>query len=274
MKWFKFYGQDYLSDPKILALTACERSCLITLLSYGSVNDNGVITFLNEEQLMAQSGISPIHEEWEHTQGVLEKLKKLKIIEIDNDMITIINWKKRQETSLTSYERVKRHREKKRNDNAMITPEENRIEENRRKDCGLKETASLSKTRVKVKNINNFRDERREEVGNPPMTPREQTKKQKATIDAFKTGIDYFKKVGYDQHGMLFMEVKSDKRNAIVRKLIKAAYDSIGDLNGLIDWWFGGIGEWADYEPEQCFSLKTIEKFKNKNKSKTKGWWE
>jgi len=135
MKWFKFYGQDYLSDPKILALSACERSCWITLLSYGSINDNGMITFLDEEQLMAQSGISPMHDEWDNTKGVLEKLKKLKMIEFDNEMITILNWKKRQETSLTPYERVKRYREKKRNDNAddnaKITTDKNRIDKNR-----------------------------------------------------------------------------------------------------------------------------------------------
>ena len=131
MKWFKFYGQDYLSDPKVLALSACERSCWLTLLSYGSANDNGMITFLDEQQLMAQSGISPINEEWACTLGVLKKLENLKMITLDNDVITILNWNKRQETSLTAYERVKRHREKKKNDNAMITTDKNRIEENR-----------------------------------------------------------------------------------------------------------------------------------------------
>lgn len=131
MKWFKFYGQDYISDPKILSLTSSERSCWITLLSYGSVNDNGMITFLSEEQLMIQAGVSPLHEEWDKTKGVLKKLENLEMITDDNGVITIKNWIKRQETSLTSYERVKRNRQKKRNDNAMITLEENRIEENR-----------------------------------------------------------------------------------------------------------------------------------------------
>ena len=131
MKWFKFYGQDYISDPKMLSLTASERSCWITLLAYSSINDNGKITFLSEEQLMTQAGISPMHEEWEHTQGVIEKLKKLEMIDNDNGVITIKNWQKRQETNLTSYERVKRYRQKKRNDNAKITLDKNRIEENR-----------------------------------------------------------------------------------------------------------------------------------------------
>lgn len=131
MKWFKFYGADFLSDPKTLSLSASERSCWLTLLCYGSVNDNGVITFLSEEQLMQQAGICVTSDEWDRTIGVLEKLKKLGMIENDNEVITLINWKKRQETNLTSYERVKRYREKKQNDNAKITLEENRIDKKR-----------------------------------------------------------------------------------------------------------------------------------------------
>lgn len=90
-----------------------------------------MITFLSEEQLMLQAGISPMHEEWETTRGVLQKLEKLEMIHNDNGVITINNWQKRQETKLTSYERVKRYREKKRDDNAMITLEENRIDKKR-----------------------------------------------------------------------------------------------------------------------------------------------
>jgi hypothetical protein len=132
MKWFKFYGQDYLSDPKMLSLTACERSCWITILSYSSINDNGMITFLAEEQLMIQSGLTPSEEDWDKTKGILQKLQKLKMINNDNGVITVCNWGKRQETNLTSYQRVKRFREKKRNDNTMITLDKKRIEENRR----------------------------------------------------------------------------------------------------------------------------------------------
>ena len=128
MKWFKFYGQDYLCDPKILALSASERSCWITLLSYGSVNDNGVITYLNEEQLMMQAGVSPTHEEWESTKGILERLVRMEMIQYDNGLITIINWLKRQETNLTGYERVKRHRQKKQNDNKKITLDKIRVD--------------------------------------------------------------------------------------------------------------------------------------------------
>jgi len=118
MKWFKFYGQDYLSDPKMLSLSPAERSCWITLLCYSSVNDNGMITFMNEEQLMSQAGLSATDDDWDRTVGVLKKLEKLKMIHNDNGEITVLNWKKRQETSLTGYERIKRYREKVKNDNA------------------------------------------------------------------------------------------------------------------------------------------------------------
>lgn len=135
MKWFKFYGQDYLSDPKILALSGGERSCWLTLLCYGSINDNGMITFLDEQQLIAQSGISPMHEEWDQTIGVLKKFERLQMITLDNEMITIINWGKRQEINLTGYERVKKYRQKKKDDNAddneMITIDKIRIDKNR-----------------------------------------------------------------------------------------------------------------------------------------------
>lgn len=156
MKWFKFYGEDYLSDPKMLSLSSSERSCWITLLAYGSVNDNGMITFLSEEQLMAQAGISPSCEDWDYTKGILEKLVKLKMITIDNGMITILNWRKRQDTSLTSYERVKRYRKKHKNDNAMITLEENRREENRKEDKKEGEQSSqlISKIIDSFKGVN------------------------------------------------------------------------------------------------------------------------
>ena len=129
MKWFKFYGQDFLTDPKILQLGSNDRSCWITLLCYASINDNGVITFLSEHQLMVSAGLEPTFEEWDRTVGVLERLSKLGMITVgDNGMITVLNWHKRQETNLSGYERVKRWREKKRLDNAN---DNDRIDKNR-----------------------------------------------------------------------------------------------------------------------------------------------
>lgn len=132
--WFKFYGTEYLGDQKMLALSACERSCWLTLLCYASQNE-GTVKHLSESTLMTQAGIDFEQDEWERTVGVLNKLVELEMIRVDNGVITVTNWKKRQESSLTPYERVKKFREKKRDDNehdnAKITIEKRRIEKNR-----------------------------------------------------------------------------------------------------------------------------------------------
>lgn len=109
---------------------------------------------------------------------------------------------------------------------------------------------------------------RRQEQGKVPLkTPR--TTKQEETFAALKFK-DYFREQGYQQHGMQFFKVESKKREGAVSKLIINAYKSIGDLKPLIDWWLEGAGEWAEYEPEQCLSAKSIEKFLNKDKIKSK----
>lgn len=147
----------------MLALSASERSCWITLLSYASVNDNGMITFLSEQQLMLQAGLDFQQEEWDRTTGILEKLVNLEMIRIDNGKITVKNWEKRQETSLTSYERVKRYREKKRNDNVKITLEENRIEEN------------TSEPKVRIESFSSKEEESEPRVKSRPKYPNAKT---------------------------------------------------------------------------------------------------
>lgn len=133
-QWFKFYGSEYLNDPKVMSLTACERSCWITLLSYASTAEiPGEIKYLNEYKLMVMAGIDPVDNEWETTQGVLNKLQTLNMIKQDsNGMITVINFRKRQDTALTNYERVKKFREKKRNDNERNEDDNTRVEKKRK----------------------------------------------------------------------------------------------------------------------------------------------
>lgn len=108
--WFKFYGSEYLSDPKIQALSACERSCWVTLLAYASLS-NGVIKHLTEDRLMVQAGVNPMEEEWNRIKGIYEKFESLEMIRNDDGVITIINWAKRQERAMTPYERTKKWRE-------------------------------------------------------------------------------------------------------------------------------------------------------------------
>ena len=116
-KWFKFYGGEYLSDPKIGTLSPQERSCWVTLLCLASISSvGGIIEYLTIEVLLQKSGINldPYHpEEWEKCLGILKKLERMKMIKTNTDgVIEVIHWETRQESSLTGYERVKRHREK------------------------------------------------------------------------------------------------------------------------------------------------------------------
>ena len=137
-QWFKFYGGEYLSDPKIERLNPIERSCWITILSMASMGDDGVIEFLTVESLLNRSGIQfdPYHpEDWEKALGVLIKFQNLKMIDCDKDgRISVLNWEKRQEHNLTVAERVAKSRAKRKDvtiNVTNVTSEENRIEENR-----------------------------------------------------------------------------------------------------------------------------------------------
>lgn len=145
-QWFKFYGGDYLADPKMGALNPVERSCWLTLMSLASMaTEQGVIGFLTVEVLLNKSGITfdPYHpEEWNNTLGVLKKFESMGMVELaENGQILLKNWAKRQDTSLTNAERQARFRAKSNGpryeSNARIEPvtkvtlEENRIEENK-----------------------------------------------------------------------------------------------------------------------------------------------
>lgn len=125
MKWFKFFGEEYLLDPKMLLLTASERSCWITLLSFASAaDDGGSIRYLTEPQVMTSAGMSPLREEWKLTEGILDRFEKLKMISIDDTVgtITINNWGKRQESYVSNAERQKRYRDNKKGNDSVTTP--------------------------------------------------------------------------------------------------------------------------------------------------------
>lgn len=140
MEWFKFYGGQYLGDPKIIALNSLERSCWLTLLCIASVSDDeGRIRFITPERLLTMSGIGPTDDEWMGAESVFDKFISLGMISKEsNGDITITNWSKRQNSYLTGAERMKKYRGKKKSD-AEVTQssnerdariEENRIEEN------------------------------------------------------------------------------------------------------------------------------------------------
>ena len=150
MNWFKFYGQDWLTDIKILRLSVEDRLCYLTLLCLASASDiPGIIKACDEEAIIELSHIpfDPCDDNnpFNRAKGFIKRMDDNGMITInDNGDVTVKNYIKRQGQSLTGYERVKKYRENKRktalkvikdnaNDNANdnIRLEENRIDKNR-----------------------------------------------------------------------------------------------------------------------------------------------
>lgn len=179
-QWFKFYGGEYLSDPKIELLQAQERSIWITLLSLASISSTpGVVEYLTIEVLLKKAGIefNPYTpEEWNSCLGILTKFEKMKMIKTyDNGSIEIINWNKRQETALTGYERVKRYRQK----NKMIT-----------NDNDDNENDNDRKEKIRIdKNINTEKEE--PQADEPPALSKSKSKKEISEEDIEKIFISY-----------------------------------------------------------------------------------
>lgn len=150
--------------------------------------------------------------------------------------------------------------------NQPLTTDKNDNNDKNEEKESVEDSATLSEKNLKPKpnSPRGWANLRRSEIGKPPIrTPR--SEKQVETFEALKWK-DYFRDQGYAQHGMQFFKVESKKRESAVSKLIIEANKNVEDIKGLIDWWFEGNGEWAQYEPEQCFMGKTIERFINRNK--------
>lgn len=145
-QWFKFYGGEYLSDPKIGSLTPQERSCWITLLCLSSTSSKaGIIEYLTVEVLLQKSGIQfdPYHpEDWDNCLSILSKFERMNMIKKAEDgTIEVLNWEKRQEVFLTPAERAKAYRDRKKtvtesdenvhSNVTTVTLEKNRVEKNR-----------------------------------------------------------------------------------------------------------------------------------------------
>lgn len=247
MEWFKFYGGAYLSDPKMLMLTACERSCWITLLSFASVaEDGGKVKYLTEAQLMTAANLSPMHEEWDLTVGVLNKFEELGMITNSNGVVTVLNWGKRQESYLTNAERQKRFRDKQKN-NAIVTPvlqdsnariEENRIDKKDNPASRIIETVLDSEESTRVP-------------------------KEKADPNTQKT-LKYWKKKCQDNIGLV-----PSTGDPAMKAVIKRAHGHLSwpQMKEKIDEWFDSESL-EDHEMVQitrCFSSVQIDKFKATN---------
>lgn len=111
--WFKFYGGDYLTDPKMKRLTPTEKAMWVALLCYASNSDDGVISFLTEDDLRDIVGVSELSDDWERTQGAFDRFIALGLMEQKESKILIVNFEKRQTANATDAERALRYRLKK-----------------------------------------------------------------------------------------------------------------------------------------------------------------
>lgn len=128
--WLKFYPQDWMIDPKVDDLSAVDRICYITMMCLAHISKKrGTIIDFSEDKVIRQAKFKT-RDEMDSAIGFTERMKNM--LRVRGTSVTLPNFKKRQESQLTGYERVKKHREAlknkdksrkndKGNDNAMIT---------------------------------------------------------------------------------------------------------------------------------------------------------
>lgn len=127
MQWFKFYGQDFLTDPKMRGLSIYERACWVVLLCLANAEDKeGQVSFIDEVVVMHQAGVEFGTPQWDATLGFLKKFQKLGMVTVNEEIVTITNWEKRQQRAMTGAERVRKWRERRANVQSVTTSNANR----------------------------------------------------------------------------------------------------------------------------------------------------
>ena len=124
MNWFKFYGQDWLTDPKLFGLTAEDKLCFISLLCLASASENpGEVKNITEDSLKIITRLEfnttcdhndELGCEWCHANGVLDRLQEKEMIRYDSNTkrVTVVNYLKRQTSNLSNAERQALFRER------------------------------------------------------------------------------------------------------------------------------------------------------------------
>jgi len=136
MNWFKFYGQDFLTDMKMSQLSIAERLMWVTMLALAhSENRSGNISYCNESLLKAKLGLLESDREWDEMNGFLDLFEKLDMIEKTDNGVRLINFEKRQQMQFTPAEKQARYREKHKESNesnqakvTSVTADKNRID--------------------------------------------------------------------------------------------------------------------------------------------------
>ena len=122
-QWIKLYIEA-LHDRKLRKLSRFDKSVFYDLLLLaGQDGKNGQLPDVEDIALELDLKVTEAKKSLEH-------LMQMGLVEVINDNLTVNNFKKRQESNLAGYEKVKRYRESHKevindnsNDNAMITKE-------------------------------------------------------------------------------------------------------------------------------------------------------
>src|SRR5260221_6639676 len=111
MKWFKFYGQDWLTDLKIMSMSMEDRLCFITLLCLASsADEGGLIRGCTEEAIIRLSNIpddsTSDDSPKDRAVGFLERCNALQTVTLAcNGDVTLNHFQHRQEENLSNAER-------------------------------------------------------------------------------------------------------------------------------------------------------------------------
>lgn len=161
-KWFKFYGQDWLTDLKIMRLPIEDRLCYITLLCLASSSsEQGVIHDCDEDAVIKLTHLrdNPIDDDNEYTRarGCIDRFEEMgmvtKIVTERNGRnvtdVTINAFETRQNTLMTNAERQAKYREK-------MKEKELKQEKSNEKVTRVTTKVTLDKSRVEKKRVDNI----------------------------------------------------------------------------------------------------------------------
>ena len=245
MRWFKFYGQDWLTDMKIRQMITEDKLCFVTLLCLASAADEGgLIRNCSEEQLINLTGLyyNPYDDENEYTraQGCLKRYEALQTVTLhDNGDVTVNAFSKRQEENLSNAERQKKYRErlkigKKKSNERYVTQSNDsnaRIEE---RNAGVTENRVPANADLSIKGKKMYEYTPIDEDGNPRRRKSSGKGKEVKARNAELINIGFlFEKLGEQSTG-----VKPDLTKSYF--ILKNAKEKCGveDFEGLFKYFF------------------------------------
>ena len=118
MKWFKFYGQDWLTDLKVMKMSMEDRLCFITLLCLASAADeDGLIRNCDEEAVIRLTNLPEyVLEDTDprrQAKGFLQRCNALQTVTLmQNGDVIVDAFRRRQSENLSNAERQKNYRER------------------------------------------------------------------------------------------------------------------------------------------------------------------